>query len=190
MAQLPPSAARTQFTLAYAPGELEMLLTADPNSVLSSQTIGKLEGPGSAIFTGVIAQDPVSTKKVKGLRIDLDNGERKRAVYLDESSLMEFQRRMREARKTQQHIMEHTQDYVASSPARRTSIAAVQRSPRDGKFFGVLTAGYYWHENGFGAYVEALGWKQDGAMEVRFPDIDLSEVENIIAGCRAYLGAN
>ena len=74
------------------PGKLEGFLLATPNVSVEKKVMGKLDDIGKATFSAVVATDPATKAQERGLLVQLEQGDTKATVYLDQDCLQRLQR--------------------------------------------------------------------------------------------------
>lgn len=195
LAQAPPG-----LLAPVPPGLLESFLKRHPDAVLTKRLLGTLEGRGAtkATFTAVVASDPADpATKVKGLVVQLEDGDRKATVYVDddrdeamhEDSLWEFQRRL-ERLPDKDKALEYWRR-AGSANSEWTFGGIAHNRPADSPRYccprnGVLGVGWYKHGEEVGVVIDAL----DPFRLFYFPGLEMAKVVEMVAAGRAFLNAN
>jgi len=178
----PPLAGREIRPAVYTHTEsaLESFLTKRKDAVVIQKPLGILTGRNhtQAIFTAIVASDPVDTAvKFKGLKIELQGENGKATEYLDydrdresgRDSLQEFQHQLAHIA-DKEKMLEQWRSQMPASSIRGTVIGAPN-----------LNVGWYQRQEEIGVEIavtdSALGW-------FYFPNADLHDLlEMVRAGC-------
>jgi len=172
------------------PGKLETFLLSKPNASIKEQPHGALPAPEDPIagFTGLVAEDPLSKNKAKGLKVELKNGEHADVVvYLDEEGLKELQQRLIAQMGSQRFFREHLDKF---SPSDLEVNHAVNQSPATGEWYAPLVVGFYRNGDHFGVYLNAPWGTRHQDVQLRLADANTGQVVDLLAKARAFLQAN
>ncbi|MGA9055421.1 MAG: hypothetical protein WB763_02810 [Terriglobia bacterium] len=171
------------------PGKLETFLLSKPNASIKEQPLGALPAPEDTIarFTGIVAEDPLSKNKAKGLKVELKNGEHADVVYLDEEGLKELQQRLIAQMGSQRFLQEHLDKF---SPSDLEVNHAVNQSPATGEWYAPLVVGFYRNGDHFGVYLNAPWGTRHQDVQLRLADANTGQVVDLLAKARAFLQAN
>jgi hypothetical protein len=173
------------------PGKLETFLLSKPNASIKEQTLGALPAPEDTIarFTGIVAEDPLSKNKAKGLKVEVKNGEHADVVYLDEEGLKELQQRLIAQMGSQRFFQEHL-DKFSSSDLGVGVNHAVNQSPATGEWYAPLVVGFYRNGDYFGVCLNAPWGTRHQDVQLWLPDANTGQVVDLLAKARAFLQAN
>jgi len=171
------------------PGKLETFLLSKQNASIKEQPLGALPAPEDTIarFTGIVAEDPLSKNKAKGLKVELKNGEHADVVYLDEEGLKELQQRLIAQMGSQRFLQEHLDKF---SPSDLEVNHAVNQSPATGEWYAPLVVGFYRNGDHFGVYLNAPWGTRHQDVQLRLADANTGQVVDLLAKARAFLQAN
>ena len=174
------------------PGKLEAFLLSKPNAPVKEQPLGALPAPEDSMakFTGIVAEDPLSKKKAKGLKVELKNGEHADVVYLDEEGLKELQHSLISQINSQRFIQEHLNEYSPADLEEPGVNDAVNQSPATGGWYSPLVVGFYRNVDHFGVYLLAPWGTRHQTVQLWLPDAKTSQVVDLLAAGRAFLQAN
>jgi hypothetical protein len=154
--------------------------------------LGALPAPEDSMarFSAIVAYDPSSKKKLKGLKIELKNGNQADVVCLDEEGLKQFQDSLESQRGTQRFIEEHLERYTPSELEKPGTADAINQSPATGEWYTAFVVGSYRNENHFGVYLRAPGGTRHHTVQLWLPNASASQVVDLLtAGC-TFLQAN
>jgi hypothetical protein len=171
------------------PGKLEAFLLSKRNASIKEQPLGALHAPEDSMarFRGIVAEDPVSEKKAKGLKVELKNGEHADVVYLDEEGLKELQQGLIAQMGSQSFFQEHLDKF---SPSDLQVNHAVNQSPSTGEWYSPLVVGFYRNGDHFGVYLNAPWGARHQEVQLWLPDANRGQVVDLLAKGRAFLQAN
>jgi hypothetical protein len=175
------------------PGKLESLLIATSKASLNKKVLGVLESSGKATFTGIVATNPNTDAKVKGLEIYLEEGDLKTVAYLDEECLKRVEKSLRSLIMSQQYIADNWKDYShqeLEEPSVTLAYNEVPGTDEHADKAGVTAIGFYGHEGGFGLYLGVFWGRLHHSGQFYFPKTSLSDLLQIIQGANTFLIAN
>ncbi len=174
------------FHVENEPGALETFLLSTANASVKCQELGTLPAPADAMvkFSAIVAEDPLSKKKAKGLKVELKNGDQSDAVHLDEEGLKEFQ----EYLASQQE--KHLDRYSPAELEKPYVNSAVNRSTANGELYVGLDLGFYRHERAFGLFLHAPWGTRHHTVVLYLPNATISQAIDLVAAGRAFLQGN
>lgn len=173
------------------PGKLESFLIATPNASLNRKVMGTLEFPGRATFTATIATNPSTQAKEKGLEVQVEEGELKTVVYLDEDCVKRLEKSIPSLIKIQQYASEHLNENSSQDlkrPHVSTAYNQVPGSEEHAEKAGIMEVGFYGHEEGFGVYLYVSGGRVHRSGQLYFPKATLTDLLKIIQATNTFLG--
>lgn len=184
------ASAAERLRVSNEPGRLETFLLEMPKATVKKTPLGTLPSTANASILAVVATDPSSEKKIKGLEIDLKDEDREGVAYLDEEGLALFLHRLESLEESQRFVAEHPERYSLASLATPGIVGAINRSPHTGELFEVLQAGFYGHEKGFGVYLYIPPGKRHLTVQLKLPNADISQLRKLIEAGSTFLQAN
>ena len=183
----------TRIRVENIPGKLESFLIATPNASLHKKVLAILESSGKATFTAIVAVNPNTQVKEKGLEIRLAEGELTTVAYLDEDCLKRLAGVLPSLIMSQQYFSDHLNDYSQQDLERPEVITAYDEVPGSDEHAekaGVAQFGFYGHDEGFGLYVSVPPGPAHHSGQFYFPKASLADLLKIIQAANTFLTVN
>ena len=183
----------THIRVENFPGKLESFLIATPNAFLNRRVMGTLESPGKATFTAINATNPITRAKAKGLEVQVEEGSVKAVAYLDEDCLKRLEKSLPSLIQGQQYRSDHSKDHSSqdlAEPQVTLAYNEVPGSDERAEKAGIMSVGYYGHEDGFGVYLNVSYGRVHPSGQFYFPKATLTDLLKIIQATNAYLASS
>jgi hypothetical protein len=183
----------THIRIENIPGKLESFLIATRNASLNRRVMGTLEFPGKAIFTAIIATNLSTQAKEKGLEVQGEEGDLKTVAYLDEDCLKRLEKSLPSLIRIQKYRSDHLKEYSSQDLAIPQTTVAYNRVPGSderAEKAGILSVGFYGHEEGFGVYLYVSGGRVHRSGQFYFPKATLTDLLKIVEATNGFLAVS